>query len=187
MLFCWDKHHDQKQTGEERVYVILKLTVFEGNQGKDSTQELKQNCGECAYWFVPGLKFSYPSCMAQAHLPKDGTACDGLGFPTLIMNQKMPQASLQGSVKGVILGLPLSLPKGIKQIPKIRHGRGEGTKISFVFPGTGASAPLLKPQWPPGVKHVLLDTANKRVKGTNELCLGRARMFVALSCVLVLL
>lgn len=50
-----------------------------------------------AYWFTSGIMFSYLSCMAKAHLPRDGNAHSGLGSPTSIKQSRWP---LSGMVIG---------------------------------------------------------------------------------------
>jgi hypothetical protein len=40
VLYCCEKHHDQKQLGEERVFFSLQFIV-KGSEGRCSRQELK--------------------------------------------------------------------------------------------------------------------------------------------------
>ena len=50
------KHHEQKQFGEERVYLAYRLSSIQGSQGRNSRQELEQelqkNSVYGAHWLV---------------------------------------------------------------------------------------------------------------------------------------
>lgn len=51
--YC-DKHHDQQQTGEERVYSILPTSITGRNNGRNTRQELNlRSQMNVAYWLVP--------------------------------------------------------------------------------------------------------------------------------------
>jgi hypothetical protein len=83
------KHCDQKQLGEERVYVgYASLLQFKGSQGRISNrtgiwrQELKQRSWKNAtYWLVLHVLHR-----TQFHQPRDGTTDNGLAPQTPIIN-----------------------------------------------------------------------------------------------------
>lgn len=59
VLFCGcDKHNDQEQSGEERVYINLQVTLTEGNQGGSQVRNSLAETTE-AFWLATMFKFSY--------------------------------------------------------------------------------------------------------------------------------
>ena len=60
VLDCCNKHHDQKQVGEERTYVTSK-SITERSQGENSGQELMQR-------LLSGLlSMAYSACFLIPH------------------------------------------------------------------------------------------------------------------------
>ena len=95
---CWDsiaviKHQDQKQLGEERVYLAYTSTlkfITEGSQDRNSNRlgnleagadAAAMDGGAAAYWLAQLL-----SCRTQGHQARDGTTHNGLGPPRPITN-----------------------------------------------------------------------------------------------------
>ena len=75
------KHHDQKQLEEDRVYMAytthISSSLTEGRAEADVSEEKP----------LTGL-LRQLSLTSQDHLPGNGTAHSGLGFPTSIANQE---------------------------------------------------------------------------------------------------
>jgi hypothetical protein len=88
LLVCCDKHRDQKQLGEQMVFLMLHLH-HTGCQGRSSRQELKQRPQKtAAYWPAVRVLSSSLSSIAQDHMPRDGTTHSGLGhLPSIIINK----------------------------------------------------------------------------------------------------
>jgi hypothetical protein len=90
------KHHDQKQGGEERIYVAYIATsqfIIKRNQGKNSLraqtwrQELMPRLWRgAAYWLTPHGLLSPLSYKTQNKQLRDSSTHNRLGPPTAIMN-----------------------------------------------------------------------------------------------------
>lgn len=97
-FFCWDKHHDQKQLGQERFYFILQLIVYhegkpgQGLQTETWERELKQKpWRNPTYWLA---RFAFLPTLNR--LPGRGTTHTGLGpSPSVINQENALQSSLQ--------------------------------------------------------------------------------------------
>jgi hypothetical protein len=91
------KHHDQKQIGEERVYVAyasISLFITKGSQDWSSSragnwkQELMQrSCRDAAYWLISHGSLSLLSYRTRDYRPR-GTTHNARGPPTSITNYK---------------------------------------------------------------------------------------------------
>lgn len=79
---CYDKHHNQKQFGYERIYL---QPIIEGSQGRTARLEHRNHRG-IAYWIAPSGVFnslsyiqSKSTCLVIA-LPTVGWACQTQPF-----------------------------------------------------------------------------------------------------------
>ena len=82
------KHHNQKELGEERVYlyyISILYSVIEGSQDRNTSragtwrQELTQR--SAAYWLALHGLLSLLSYRTPDHQPRDGPTRNGLGLP----------------------------------------------------------------------------------------------------------
>lgn len=88
-FFCWDKHHDQKQLGQERLYILQLIFYHEGKPGQGLQtetweQELKQKPWRNSTQWVSQFAF----LPTLNHPPGGGTTHTGLGPSTSVINQE---------------------------------------------------------------------------------------------------
>lgn len=100
-FYCSDKHHDQKQLGEEIIYLAhtcRSQSIIEGSQRENPRQETGGSNWRRQRWI--------PHCTGL--LPLAGSAClfthlSGLDTPTLIIDQEnAPRESPTGQQDGEI-------------------------------------------------------------------------------------
>ena len=103
------KHHEQKQLGEERVYLVStsrSLFIIRNHQDRNSNragtwrQELMQRpWRDTAYWLSHHSLLSLLSYRIQGHLPRNGTTHIGQDPPPSITNyENSPQPYLMGGI-----------------------------------------------------------------------------------------
>lgn len=74
LLRC-DKHHGQKQLGEEKGFLACRLqSIIERSWGRSSRNQWKHK-------LVPRFTSRYISYAARTHLPRDGTTHKGVHTP----------------------------------------------------------------------------------------------------------
>lgn len=91
------KHHEQKQFGEERVYLAYRLqSIIRGMQGRNKRQEPRGNRSRGHGWMILTDFLSLFSYIPQDYLPKDGTTHSGVGPFTSVVNQKKKKKKNHG-------------------------------------------------------------------------------------------
>lgn len=120
-VWCF-KHHDQKQLGEERVYLILQVTVHHWWKSKQKCGDRNWSRGHgrtlCfVFWLVSTGLLSCFSFITQIHLVRDSKTHSGLSISTWTIktnkqtNNLALQTFLQANLGEAISQLRFPVPK----------------------------------------------------------------------------